>query len=536
MKKIFSKIFSVKIFLVVFLMLEIVLLMVVIAKPTVRLWHSSNAVIALQRENAVAIQQGDSTDAVITAQTADVNTKTTPQETDTNMIVAHQKAAGVELANWVETFHYYVQLYDFPVDSESDSLLLDTLTAYQDYRRNHSNFPLLALPEIDFEVSEEITVELVPPTIVMTNDNFPQGEKFELQKGEPAPYIYKELSLLDKKYLIPVSEAVFEKENIIAAGSANRIKLQTDLKEELQQSQLAGPENVRYKKLEAQELVNLNKLEIVNVFFNSSQEGEVIAGSVELINKSCSEKVDLKLAFDPETGLYYLPELKALALKDCTIYTPVVYSPVVYDPVEVLSCTDCKYAPVDKNTALASTYIPQLVATDLPGGGMLTPETVAALTKMSEDVYSKGMTIFITSAYRSYAQQQSTFNYWVNRELAKGASPETARQRANIYSAIPGHSEHQLGTTLDVRCVGCEAFSKDVTNTPLYQYLQQHAHEYGFVISYPQGKQHLTGYTYEPWHIRYIGVELASELFARDYQNPGNNHYLSAFLREKSLY
>lgn len=497
MKKIIPRLFNIGTFLFVFLILELVLLSVVLAVPTINLQSTSNA-------------------------------------------FASEDSNIAELKTWVESFNYYAKLNNLSLgnntESKPETTLINTLTSYQDYRDNHYKFPLLSLPEINFEVSEDITIDLEPPVKIIENDKFPQGERYEAQKGESTKYTYKALTVSSKKYIVPVSEPFFEKENIIVTGSANRATLQSDLQNELKEMNSSDFKGVYYKKLESEEITVLDKLDVGDIFFNVSQESEVVAGKVEMINKSCSERVDLKLSFDPETQLYYFPELKSLELKDCTIYTPVASTPIVYAPEETVICQDCKYAPIDKTTALSSTYIPSLVATDLPGGGMLTPETVAALKRMSDDVYSNGMTIYITSAYRSYIQQQSTFNYWVNRELAKGASAEVARQRANIYSAIPGHSEHQLGTTLDVKCIGCDAFSKDVANTPLYQYLQQHAHEYGFVISYPQGKQHLTGYTYEPWHIRYIGVELASELQARGYQSSGNNQYLSAFLREKGLY
>jgi D-alanyl-D-alanine carboxypeptidase len=66
--------------------------------------------------------------------------------------------------------------------------------------------------------------------------------------------------------------------------------------------------------------------------------------------------------------------------------------------------------------------------------------------------------------------------------------------------------------------------------------LYAHAHEYGFVISYPENKQALTGYSFEPWHIRYVGVTMATELFNRGYLQNTNEEYLSKYLREKGLY
>ncbi len=494
MKRTKLKTINLKILLIVFLILELIVVFVVILKPLITL-----------RSKSVILSTGG--------------------------------YINNDINNWVEEFDYYSKLNKLSYKT-TDDILSSSLLNYKNYRSNSYKFPLISLPEIVFEISEEKTIDIDPPIEIIKSEKFPQGERYEVQKGESAKYTYKELTMMTRKYIMPVSEVVFEKNTIIADGGANRVQLNDGLIDELKSIQTGDYESSYYRKLEPAEVKVLSKLDIKGVSFDVSQGEMILVGKVEFLNKSCSEQVDLELAFDPQTQQYYFPELGTLKLKDCTIYTPkaVVYAPIVYGPIEVVTCQDCKYAPINKTTALPSTYIPNLIATGLPGGGMLTPETVTALKAMSEDVQSKGMTVFITSAYRSYIQQQSTFNYWVNRELSRGAPMELARQRANIYSATPGHSEHQLGTTLDIRCIGCDAFSKNVTNTPLYQYLQQNAHEYGFVISYPLGKQHLTGYTYEPWHIRYIGVELASELQARGYQNIGNNQYLSAFLREKGLY
>lgn len=490
MKKILAKILTIQSFLVFFLSIELVLLGVIFVQPYFALYKDS--------------------------------------------IRINSDEFGVpDLESWVSSFEFYKESKSLPTEDASNSRLFSALESYKSMDK--TRYPYLELPEIKFELSEEIEVEVDPPVSIVEEERFPQGERFLLQKGESSSYKLRNLTIGSNEYISPITTPVFEEEQILAVGSANRVDLKATLKEELQNIQKENKEGDWYRAFNDKESENLKKMEVVEVSFDASEGEGVIAGKVEMINKSCSDKINIELYFDPETKKYYFTKLENVVLKDCTVRTTVQYAPVVYSPAVVVSCTDCKYAPIDKTTALSSGYVPPLAATGLPGGGMLTPETVTALKRMSDDIINKGMTVYVTSAYRSYSQQQSTFNHWVNTELAKGSSPEIARQRANIYSAFPGHSEHQLGTTLDVRCSDCAAFSKDV-NLPLYKYLQQHAHEYGFVISYPQSKQHLTGYTYEPWHIRYIGVDLASELQSRGYQNPGNNVYLSAFLREKGLY
>lgn len=107
----------------------------------------------------------------------------------------------------------------------------------------------------------------------------------------------------------------------------------------------------------------------------------------------------------------------------------------------------------------------------------------------------------IVSAYRSYERQEQVFDYWSRRD-----------PNANTYSAEAGHSEHQLGTTIDF---GSEDRRTDLRagfeDTSQGKWLEENAWKYGFAMSYPKGKEAVTGYVYEPWHFRYIGREAAKE-------------------------
>jgi D-alanyl-D-alanine carboxypeptidase len=104
----------------------------------------------------------------------------------------------------------------------------------------------------------------------------------------------------------------------------------------------------------------------------------------------------------------------------------------------------------------------------------------------------------VQSAFRSYATQKSTFAYWVRVHGYPTALKESARA---------GHSEHQLGTTLDFRSYGGRApwDYTDWATTKAGAWLKANAWKYGFVMSYPKGKTTVTCYRYEPWHYRYVG-------------------------------
>ncbi|MBR1528046.1 MAG: M15 family metallopeptidase [Oscillospiraceae bacterium] len=130
--------------------------------------------------------------------------------------------------------------------------------------------------------------------------------------------------------------------------------------------------------------------------------------------------------------------------------------------------------------------------------GML-PETAEAFAELQEAAKEEDLNIYQGSGYRDYQYQITCYNSLVN---AYG------EEYADKISAKPGHSEHQTGYTVD-----CNSINETFINTPEGQWLDQHAHEFGFIIRYPEGKEDITGYSYECWHIRYVGVKAATEMF-----------------------
>ncbi|MBC7960961.1 MAG: M15 family metallopeptidase, partial [Vallitaleaceae bacterium] len=120
----------------------------------------------------------------------------------------------------------------------------------------------------------------------------------------------------------------------------------------------------------------------------------------------------------------------------------------------------------------------------------------------------EGLNIYAVSGYRSYSKQETIYN---------GNVSSMGQVEANKVSAIPGQSEHQTGLSMDV---SCQSSGFDLVTafgeTEEGQWLAAHAHEYGFIIRYPKDKTEITQYSYEPWHIRYVGVTLATELYEKD--------------------
>ncbi len=132
--------------------------------------------------------------------------------------------------------------------------------------------------------------------------------------------------------------------------------------------------------------------------------------------------------------------------------------------------------------------------------GML-PVTEEAFEKLSEAAADEGLDIHEGSGYRDYDFQVTVYNSMVN-----GYSKEYADE----VSARPGHSEHQTGYTVD-----CNTIDDAFGETAEGKWLAAHCHEFGFIIRYPKGKEDITGYAYEAWHIRYVGLEAAAEIFGQ---------------------
>ncbi len=129
----------------------------------------------------------------------------------------------------------------------------------------------------------------------------------------------------------------------------------------------------------------------------------------------------------------------------------------------------------------------------------LEKEVMKAFRQMQSDATSIGLNIYIASGYRSYSYQNKLYNNY---------SAVSGTEGADTYSARPGHSEHQTGLCYDLNSVD-DSFA----NTNEGKWIAENAYLYGFVIRYPKGKETITGYQYEPWHLRYVGTELAKKLY-----------------------
>jgi D-alanyl-D-alanine carboxypeptidase len=157
---------------------------------------------------------------------------------------------------------------------------------------------------------------------------------------------------------------------------------------------------------------------------------------------------------------------------------------------------DVDFIPLVNNIPIANKSYPLPKDYD-PG---LDPTARASFLRMQADAKAQGLSIFPISAYRSYSYQQQVYDGWVKMYGSE----------ADLVSARPGHSEHQLGLAIDVN-----SLEYSFENTREGKWLREHCAEYGFIIRYPSNEaRQYTGYSYEPWHIRYVGKTLAKTVMS----------------------
>jgi LAS superfamily LD-carboxypeptidase LdcB len=134
-------------------------------------------------------------------------------------------------------------------------------------------------------------------------------------------------------------------------------------------------------------------------------------------------------------------------------------------------------------------------------------EAAKALEELFKAAEEEGIYLYAVSGFRSYGRQKFLFEYRAARN---------GFEEANKLTAYPGQSEHQTGLAMDINC---KAYGTDLkesfSQTPEGIWIKNNAHRFGFILRYPKGTEHITCYSYEPWHIRYVGRQVANEIYER---------------------
>lgn len=135
---------------------------------------------------------------------------------------------------------------------------------------------------------------------------------------------------------------------------------------------------------------------------------------------------------------------------------------------------------------------------------LLRKEAAKSLEKLFKKAKKEKLNLYAVSGYRSFERQREIFKSNLKKD----------GEEANKYSARPGQSEHQTGLAMDVSCFANEdVLTCEFENTKEYEWLTQNVHKYGFIIRYQKGKEEITGYNFEPWHLRYVGNKIAEEIY-----------------------
>lgn len=268
------------------------------------------------------------------------------------------------------------------------------------------------------------------------------------------------------------------------------------------------------QKLDSGEDVKALQHALKEIGYDIKDKGEFDAATVWAIT-------DLQMQKDlPLTGIYEQETAKAVKqlVDDASDFEPGKELPAQAEPATTDSGTNVIANPyeqlvlVNKENALPADYIPtDLVVPDInyPFTEDLPKKKVRkiAATAMEELFAASdeaGLELFAQSGYRSYDRQETVFASNVQ---------SLGEEQANQVSARPGESEHQTGLTMDVtsRDVGFQ-LNEDFAETDEGKWLAENAAKYGFIIRFPKGKEEITQYQYEPWHIRYVGKKAAKEI------------------------
>ena len=132
----------------------------------------------------------------------------------------------------------------------------------------------------------------------------------------------------------------------------------------------------------------------------------------------------------------------------------------------------------------------------------LRKEACKQFEKMAKDALKQGYYIKAISTYRSYFYQKELYNHYIKT---------MGKKKALIASAKPGHSEHQTGLAVDIS--GSFGDYNNFDKTPEFKWVKNNSYKYGFILRFPKGKEKTTGFKYEPWHYRYVGIKKAKYIY-----------------------
>lgn len=242
--------------------------------------------------------------------------------------------------------------------------------------------------------------------------------------------------------------------------------------------------------------INNNKEEKSNY---SPSKKELKLRELNNINK----KIDYFQDKNLDRYIAYKKKNKQLKIKDVIKRVNIGLDKPYYTATQKTPYQNKDYILVNKYIYMDENYIPNNLEDLEPSysrsGMKLVKTAKTALEEMINAAKSEGYPIRVMSSYRSYHYQVSLYNKYVEND---------GKETADTYSARPGYSEHQTGLCIDIDD-GVINYT-NFENSKSFKWMQENAYKYGFILRYPKDKTEITGYTYESWHYRYVGKEIAS--------------------------
>jgi D-alanyl-D-alanine carboxypeptidase len=223
--------------------------------------------------------------------------------------------------------------------------------------------------------------------------------------------------------------------------------------------------------------------------------------------------IALEIGEKGETRVTEAPETEAPETEAPRTPPDPTFKADVHEYEEYMNATDEKYLIlVNKQNTIDGSFEPEelVPVADAKKSIELSKTAEMALEAMFCEMRAEGFNdVFVTSAYRSYSYQTSLFNTYINDEMSRGLSYEEAKKKVLTYSAYPGTSEHHTGLCVDLMTTSMTELDESFADYPVYEWLLENAWKFGFILRYPEDKTEITGYSFEPWHYRFVGREHA---------------------------
>ncbi len=201
----------------------------------------------------------------------------------------------------------------------------------------------------------------------------------------------------------------------------------------------------------------------------------------------------------------YQKENPNLSEEDIVTHVNIGLDQPYYTNTRETPFLNTNYILSNKYLSMGEGYIPenleQVNNSYTSGNRLLVREARESFERMAQAAKEDGYTIRAMSAYRSYQYQKELYQRYVDQDGV---------ENADTYSARPGFSEHQTGLVVDVD--NAKTVYTKFETTKEFLWMQENASNYGFILRYPKGKENITGYTYESWHYRYVGIDIAKKM------------------------